>query len=125
MQVVKVKTGRTTNVGDIIRWIAVAILLVLGLAANYYFVQLPLPLRLAGWIVLSIILLLIIFLTQQGKAVWKFYKEARIELRKVVWPTRHETFQTTLIVIAMVIVLSVLLWGIDTILLWAVSKLTG
>ena len=99
--------------------------MIAGIAANYYFVHQPLPLRLAGWIVLSALLLLIIFQTHQGQKAWKFYKEARIELRKVVWPTRQETLHMTLMVIVMVIVLSVLLWVIDSGLMWAISKLTG
>lgn len=125
MQVVKVKGTASSKKIDILRWVLVIILLVVGITANFYFVAQPLPLRLVGWIILSALLVLIAFQTEQGKIAWKFYKEARIELRKVVWPTRQEAFHMTLLVIAMVIVLSVLLWGIDSFLLWAISKLTG
>ena len=46
-------------------------------------------------------------------------------MRKVVWPTRHETFQTTLIVIGIVIVFAIIMWGVDVFLIWAVGLLTG
>jgi preprotein translocase subunit SecE len=52
-------------------------------------------------------------------------KEARVEIRKVVWPTRQETTQTTLIVVAVVLVMSLLLWGVDSLLGWIVSLIVG
>ena len=52
-------------------------------------------------------------------------KEARIEIRKVVWPTRQETTQTTLIVVAVVLVMALLLWGLDSLLGWLVSLIVG
>jgi preprotein translocase subunit SecE len=64
-------------------------------------------------------------MTAQGKAVIAFSKDARLELRKVVWPSRPETTQTTLMVIVLVIVMSLILWGIDTFLMWAIGWMTG
>ncbi|WP_438504165.1 preprotein translocase subunit SecE [Acinetobacter towneri] len=52
-------------------------------------------------------------------------KEARVEIRKVVWPTRQETMQTTLIVVAVVLVMALLLWGLDSLLGWLVSLIVG
>ncbi|MBP5143215.1 preprotein translocase subunit SecE, partial [Pseudomonas chlororaphis] len=52
-------------------------------------------------------------------------KEARTEIRKVVWPTRQETTQTTLIVVAVVLVMALLLWGLDSLLGWLVSLIVG
>ena len=63
--------------------------------------------------------------TERGRNTWGFVKDARSEVRKVVWPTRAETMQTTLIVIIMVLVVGVILWLMDTFLLWAVKLLTG
>jgi preprotein translocase subunit SecE len=48
-----------------------------------------------------------------------------IELRKVVWPTRQETNQTTLIVVAVVIFMSLVLWALDTVLGFFASKIIG
>jgi preprotein translocase subunit SecE len=52
-------------------------------------------------------------------------KEARGEIRKVVWPTRQETTQTTLIVVVVVLVMALLLWGLDSLLGWLVSMVVG
>lgn len=63
--------------------------------------------------------------TAKGKAFIAFAKDARTEVRKVVWPTRQETMQTTLIVIVVTVIMGLLLWGLDAILLRLVSFLTG
>lgn len=110
---------------DIVKWFVVAVLIAGGIFANSYFSTQPTALRLAGWLVLSCIAILIAFQTNIGKKVWAFAQEARSELRKVVWPTRQETIQTTLLVIAMVVITSLFLWAIDSFLLWIVSLLTG
>jgi preprotein translocase subunit SecE len=59
-----------------------------------------------------------------GGAAWSYVKATNVEVRKVVWPTRQETLQTTLIVIIMVILVALMLWGIDSVLGWAVRALT-
>ena len=61
----------------------------------------------------------------KGQAFFALAKEARAEIRKVVWPTRQETTQTTLIVVAVVLVMALLLWGLDTLLGWLVSMIVG
>ena len=63
--------------------------------------------------------------TEKGKTFINFAKEARTEVRKVVWPTRQETMQTTLVVIIATLIMGVLLWGLDAVLLRVVSFLTG
>jgi len=119
------KASQTKNKLDVFRWILVVILISAGVAANFYFSSQPLPLRIVGWIVLSCVAIFVILQTTQGKRLWKFYGDARNELRKVTWPTRHETFQTTLIVILMVVALACILWAIDSTLMWLIERLTG
>jgi preprotein translocase subunit SecE len=63
--------------------------------------------------------------TEKGHAAWNLAKEARGEVRKVVWPTRQETTQTTLIVVAVVLFVSLVLWGLDSSLSWAIKGLIG
>jgi preprotein translocase subunit SecE len=63
--------------------------------------------------------------SQSGKAAWAFVRDARTEVRKVVWPTRKETAQTTLFVIVAVIFMGVCLWLLDMFLGWAVRLLTS
>ena len=64
-------------------------------------------------------------LTTKGKATVAFAREARTEVRKVIWPTRQETLHTTLIVAAVTAVMSLILWGLDGILVRLVSFITG
>jgi preprotein translocase subunit SecE len=68
---------------------------------------------------------LIALQTQRGRAVWNLAKEARVEVRKVVWPTRQETTQTTLIVVVVVFLVGLLLWGLDSGLSWGVAAVIG
>jgi len=63
--------------------------------------------------------------TNKGRFAWGFVGGARTEVRKVIWPTRAETMQTTLMVVIMVILVGILLWIMDSFLLWAVKLLTG
>ncbi len=61
----------------------------------------------------------------RGHAVWQFMLDSRQELRKVVWPTRQETTQTTLVVFVFVVVVGFFFWGLDLFLSWATRFLTG
>jgi len=110
---------------NVLKWIIIISLFVLGLAANYYYNAQPWPVRLLGWLALMAILVGIAYQTTEGKKAWHFLQESRMELRKVYWPTRQETIQTTLVVAAMVVFLSLVLWGVDSILVWLIGWLTG
>lgn len=116
---------KPTSSFDRVKWVFIVVLIAAGIWANYNYGQVAWALRLAGWIILACLLLAVASQTRAGRAVWRFAKEARLELHKVVWPTRPETVQTTMIVIAMVVLMSLILWGLDTVLLWVVSLLTG
>lgn len=74
-----------------------------------------------GWLVLIILLG---YSTTKGKQLYQFALEAKIELLKVVWPTRQETIQTTTIVMIMVTLTGFILWGVDSIMMWAIAKIT-
>lgn len=106
-------------------WVVASTLLLAGLIANHYYSEVSLPLRLLVWAAIVVISGFVILRTQKGKRALAFFREARIELRKVVWPTREETMQTTLVVAVMVIILALLLWGMDSILVWLIGWLTG
>ena len=108
-----------------VMWALVALLIAGGVFANYYFSSIAWSIRLAGWLILVAILVLIALKTAAGKRFWVFCKESRIELYKVVWPTRKEAVQTTLMITVLVIIVAILLWGIDTVLLWIINWLTG
>jgi preprotein translocase subunit SecE len=91
----------------------------------YYFDDQALALRVIALLVAAGISLLIALQTQLGKSTWAFGREAVTEVRKVVWPTRKETVQTTTVVLIVVIIMAILLWLLDMFLAWAVRMLTG
>jgi len=114
------------NKSDIIKFVLVAILILGGFVANYYFsTKTHWSIIVLGWLILVCIAAFIVLQTALGKRFWKFVREARNEMRKVVWPSRRQTFQMTLMVIAIVIIFAIVMWLFDGILLWAVKWLTG
>jgi preprotein translocase subunit SecE len=110
---------------DWLKWLAAILLLLAGLAGNYYYSEVSMPLRMLAWLAVLAVAAFIASTTQKGKWVVDFFRDSKAELRKVVWPTREETIQTTLVVGAMVVILSLLLWGMDGVLVWLIGWLTG
>ena len=110
---------------DSLKWLVVVLLLAAGIGGNFYYAEYSLLYRVLGLLVLAFVAAFVAVQTAQGAAFWKLAKEARTEIRKVVWPTRQETTQTTLIVVAFVIVMALILWGLDTLLGWLVSLAIG
>ncbi|WP_027910165.1 preprotein translocase subunit SecE [Pseudomonas sp. URMO17WK12:I4] len=106
---------------DLFKWIAVALLVVAGVVGNQYFSGEPILYRVVGVLVLAVVAALIALQTTKGQSFFGLAKEARVEIRKVVWPTRQETTQTTLIVVLVVLVMALVLWGLDSLLGWLVS----
>ena len=110
---------------DVVKWIVVAAIVFVGVAGNQYFDGEPVLYRAVALVVLALAAAFVALQTIKGKAFWSLLKEARIEIRKVVWPNRTETTQTTLIVVAVVLVMALILWGLDTLLGWIISKFIG
>lgn len=110
---------------DWLKWLVAVALLLAGLIGNHYYSQVSMPLRTIAWLALVALAGFVASRTQKGKWVVSFFRDARMELRKVVWPTRQETMQTTLVVAVMVIILALILWGMDGILVWLIGWLTG
>lgn len=110
---------------DILKWSATAILVAVAVVGNQYFSAEPLLYRVLGIVVLAAAASFVALQTAKGGAFFALAKEARTEIRKVVWPTRQETTQTTLIVVAVVLVMALLLWGLDSLLGWLVSLIVG
>ncbi len=108
-----------------LKWLVVLLLLAGGIVANYYYSQVAWSLRLLAWLVGFPLVALLAFQTKQGKLAFEFIQEARLELRKITWPARQETVQTTFIIAAMVVILSMVLWGVDGVLMWLIGWLTG
>ncbi len=79
--------------------------------------------RVIGMVAVAAIAIAIAMTSEPGKNAWAFAQEARQELRRVVWPTRQESIQTTLIVLVMVFIVAVLLWLMDMFFMWGVGAL--
>lgn len=110
---------------DWLKWLLAVTLLLAGLIGNHYYSEVSMPIRTLGWFAVVAVAAYVASKTSKGKWVVGFFRDSRMELRKVVWPTREETMQTTLVVAAMVIVLALILWGMDGILVWLIGWLTG
>jgi len=110
---------------DPVLWCLAIVVFVGSFAANYHWPAFPAYLKVALWLIVAIAILVLIGLTQKGLALFRFSKDARAELRKVHWPARQETLQTTLMVVVMVVVVGLFLWGVDALFIWAVNGLTG
>lgn len=110
---------------DLLKWLVVAALVVVGVVGNQFFSGEPILYRVLGLLVLAAVAAFVGLQTTKGQAFFGLAKEARVEIRKVVWPTRQETTQTTLIVVAVVLVMALLLWGLDSLLGWLVSLIVG
>ena len=110
---------------NIILWLVVVALVFVTVYGNNYFSAESLLYRILGILALSVLTAIIAFQTTQGKAFWQLLKGSRAEIRKVVWPNRQETIQTTLIVSVVIIIAGLLLWGLDTFLGWLASLVIG
>ncbi len=106
--------------------VAVAIaLLIAGIAAFYLLDTRPDWQRwgLAG---LGLVAAVGVFaLSPLGRRFWQFILDSRVELRKVVWPNRQETMQTTAVVLGFIVFAGMFFWVLDLLLAWLTRMLTG
>lgn len=104
----------------------VAFALVGGAVAGFYvFSEQSLLLRVVGLLVVVGVAVAILYQTELGRNAWGYVMASRNEVRKVVWPTRKETTQTTMMVIVMVFIMALLLWVFDWFLAQGVQYLTS
>ena len=110
---------------DIAKLALSVLLLITGLYAFYYFEAESTLLRVIGLLVVVAVSAAITYRTAVGQRLWGFVTDSRMEVRKVVWPSRQETLQTTLIVFVMVLIMGIMLWLFDMLLMTIVRALTG
>ena len=115
----------STSVFDVVKQVFSVVFVVAGVAAFYYFSEVQLLYRVLGLVVVALIVVGTMLTTGVGRNVWGFVLESKQEVRKVVWPTREETFRTTLLVFGMVFIVGLILWLLDMFLFWGVRLLTG
>lgn len=115
----------SASVFDVVKQVFSVVFVVAGVAAFYYFSEVPLLYRVLGLVVVALVVVGMMLTTGVGRNVWGFVLESKQEVRKVVWPTREETFRTTLLVFGMVFIVGLILWLLDMFLFWGVRLLTG
>ena len=111
------------SVLDTVKLLLALVVLVLGIWGFYYFAQEALLYRVLGILAAVGIAIGIAATTAKGKSLIGFLGTSRSEVRKMVWPTRAETMQTTLMVFIMVVILAIFLWFIDMLLGFGVKSL--
>lgn len=105
-------------------WLVTLALIAVAVAGNWLLAgQFSAPIRAVGVIIVVLVALFVWLRTKLGAAAWRLAKEARVEMRKVVWPTRQETLQTTLMVIVIVALLALILWGVDSVFALIISNI--
>ncbi|MBV1790766.1 preprotein translocase subunit SecE [Marinobacterium sp. D7] len=110
---------------DGLKWLVVVALVAVGVVGNSMFAGESLLYRVLALLFLALVAGFVAFQTAKGRAFFRLFKEAKNEIRKVVWPTRQETLQTTAIVVVAVLIVGLLLWGLDSLLGWVVSGAIG
>ena len=110
---------------DKIKLLVAVLLIGASIGVFYYYSDNSLLVRVIVILVAMGISTAIALQTAVGQKTLEFMRDSQVEVRKVVWPTRKETAQTTMVVMAMVVVIAIFLWLLDMILLWAVRLLTG
>jgi preprotein translocase subunit SecE len=110
---------------DKIKLLLAVLLAIAGIAGFYYFPDMPALVRVLMVLGGLVAGMAVMYFTAPGRTFFAFAGEARDEARKVVWPTRKETIQTTAIVLLFVFVMAVFLWIVDSILLWLVGLALG
>jgi|TARA_R110002111_G_scaffold178110_3_gene244093 preprotein translocase subunit SecE len=110
---------------DLIKLVLAIAVTVAAIAGFYYFAEQSLLLRVIGLLVVLMLAVGLVYTTNLGRSFWLFAQGSSIELKKIVWPTKKETMQTTLIVVVMVLFVGILLWMFDGLLMWGVGFITG
>ncbi len=110
---------------DWLKWLVVFGLAGGAIFANWYYQDQPLLYRVGALLVVAVLVFLVAIQTEKGRATWTLIREARGEIRRVVWPTKAETGQTTMIVLVLVFVFAFILWLLDSGLSWLVKSVIG
>ena len=110
---------------DKIKLVLAVLLVIAGLAGFYLLKDSALILRIASVLAGLVLAAVVVWTSAPGKQFFAYAKEAIVETKKVVWPTRKETVQTTGLVLAFVLVMAVFLWIVDALLVWGVKLLMG
>ena len=122
----QVKSGADVGSGgsmSTVKWLLVVLLGVVGVFGNLKFYYVPFTERLVVLIVLGLLMLGLALSTKSGRVFSRFVMDAKYEMRKVSWPSRHEMTQLTIIVIIVVAAASLILWAVDGFFNYIITRL--
>ncbi|QJR16358.1 preprotein translocase subunit SecE [Usitatibacter palustris] len=108
-----------------IKWAVAALIAAGGLWGFYAIGDKPLVVRLGVLLGAFAVAAAVMWFTQAGRDFVVFARESWEEAKRVVWPSRKETLQTTGVVFVFVFVMAVFMWAVDSGLLWVTQKLLG
>jgi preprotein translocase subunit SecE len=121
---VKRNVEEQSRKGDGIKWALVWLLVACGVFASWYFEGVSEAIEVAAGIVLFVVVLLAVGWTEKGQVAWGFVKGARQELRRVHWQTRSEVLNVVIRVVLVVAVVTVILWIVDSLFMWAIGLIS-
>ncbi len=113
------------SASDKVKAAAAGVLAAGGIAAYYVLAAQPAWQRWLAVVAGIVLALAVLVWSQYGRSFWQFVLDSRVELRKVVWPSRQETGMTTLVVFGFVIIAGLFFWTLDLVLAWATKALSG
>lgn len=121
----EVQTSPGASAKDTALMTTAVLALLAGIGAFYWFEDQALPVRVAMVVAGLAVGAGLVWFSWYGREFWQFAQASRIELRKVVWPTRDETVKTTYVVFIFAILMGLFFWGLDWVLTWMTRLLTG
>ena len=110
---------------DTLKLLGSVLILLVGIVSYYYLIQISILFRVLIILASVVISLVIFFQTLRGKTLWEFFQGSRVEIKKVIWPTRQETLQTTLTVFVFVLIMGIFFWLLDFLLLFFTNAITS
>lgn len=119
----KVETQKTAL--DTLKLLLAGTILIGSVVGYYYYADISIVLRALGVLIALALTVVVALQSFQGQALWRFIQGSRVEMRKVVWPTREEAIQTTIAVLVFALIMGVFFWFLDLFLLWFTRLLTG
>jgi preprotein translocase subunit SecE len=114
-----------SSFADTLKLFAALVILVAAIYGFYEFAEQSILYRVIGMIVAVILAGFVAYTSSIGKAFWSFASDARVEVKKVVWPTRAHTTQITIAVMVVVVIVGIFLWMLDMFLAWSYKTLVG
>ena len=122
------EVSRTNRVGALVTWLKWLILALIGLiivVGNYYYADYSLFYRVVAALMLLAVAGVIFYTTEEGKRTVALMIQARMEIGRVVWPTRPEMVQTFIAVMLMVTLAMLILWALDSFFAWGAASILG